>query len=37
MIAAIDPGSEKTGLAVLKEDGVLLIKTIIRTARWRQK
>ncbi|HAT57141.1 MAG TPA: ribonuclease H [Veillonellaceae bacterium] len=32
MIAAIDPGSEKTGLAVLKEDGVLLIKTIIRTS-----
>ena len=31
MIAAIDPGSKKTGVAVLKEDGTLLSKAIVHT------
>lgn len=32
MIAAVDPGSEKTGMAILEEDGSLLEKQIIPTA-----
>lgn len=31
MILAIDPGSDKTGLAVLKEDGTLVEKAIVPT------
>lgn len=33
MIAAIDPGSEKTGTAILKDDGTLVEKKIVPTAR----
>lgn len=32
MIAAIDPGSEKTGTAILNEDGTLVEKKIVPTA-----
>lgn len=31
MILAADPGSEKTGMAVVEEDGSLVIKKVIRT------
>ncbi len=31
MIAAIDPGSEKTGFAIVSEDGACVSKTIIPT------
>lgn len=31
MIAAIDPGSEKTGTAILQEDGTLVEKKIVPT------
>ena len=31
MIAAIDPGSEKTGTAILNEDGTLAEKKIVPT------
>ena len=31
MIAAVDPGTEKTGIAVLKENGRLMMKEIIST------
>lgn len=32
MIFAIDPGSDKTGVAVINEDGTLVMKDIIETA-----
>ena len=33
MILSIDPGSEKTGIAVVKKDGNLVMKKIIKTER----
>ena len=36
-IAALDPGREKCGFAVLREDGKVLMQRVIETARLEQE
>ena len=37
MILAADPGSEKTGLAVVEEDGALVCKKVVRTSEFEKE